>query len=290
MKVRLLCTCLLVLLFASCGEYNKILKSPDGELRYEYAKKYFDEGKYGRSITLLESIMTSYVGSSKEQEIMYLLAQSYFFDKDYTMSTYYYTHYFNKFPRGEYAELARFNAAEGLYRESPDPRLDQTSTVKAIQGFQDFLEYFPQSDKAQDAQEKMFELQEKLAFKELRTARLYFNLGTYMGNNYESCVITSREALRTYPFSAYTEEFQVLILRSKYEEAMNSVDEKKESRYYEIIDEHFNYKNLYPEGKYLKESEKYYKKALDELGRTPDDQPTSAPAKILGKAEKEEVK
>ena len=35
----------IMLLFASCGEYNKILKSTDYELKYSYAKKYFDEKK-----------------------------------------------------------------------------------------------------------------------------------------------------------------------------------------------------------------------------------------------------
>ena len=36
----------------------------------------------------------------------------------------------------------------------------------------------------------MFELQEKLAYKELLSAQLYLNLGNYMGNNYEAAVIT----------------------------------------------------------------------------------------------------
>ncbi len=53
----------------------------------------------------------------------------------------------------------------------------------------------------------MFELQEKLAYKELLAVRLYFNLGTYMGNNYLSCVITAQNALKNYPYSKYREEF-----------------------------------------------------------------------------------
>lgn len=281
MRIRILCACLSVLLLASCGEYNKILKSSDPELRLEYAKKYFEEEKYGRTITLLESILTSYVGSAKEQEIMFLLGQAYFYDEDFTMATHYYTQYYNKFPRGEYAELARFNAPYGMYLDSPDARLDQTNTYKAIQGFQDFLEYFPQSDKAEKAQEYMFELQEKLAYKEFLAARLYFNLGLYMGNNYESCVITSREALKSYPFSAYAEEFQILIVRSKFEEAENSIDDKKPFRYREVRDEHFNYTNMFPEGKYGKESLKMYRQAMKSLGEEIDE--------VTGEIVKEEL-
>ena len=272
MKIRILCTLLLAMLLASCGEYNKILKSRDAELKYEYAKKYFDQKKYGRTITLLDEILSAYTGSSKEQEILYLLAQAYFYDKDYTTATQYYTRYYNKFPKGEFTELARFNSAYGLYLDSPDARLDQTSTFKGIQEFQNFLEYFPQSEKAPEAQDLMFKLQEKLAYKEFLAARLYYNLGLYNRENYyESCVVTAREALKSYPFSEFTEEFQILIVRARFEQAVYSVEEKKPVRYRDLMDEHFNYKNMFPNGKYTKESERYYRAALKALGQEVDD-------------------
>ncbi|WP_101688413.1 outer membrane protein assembly factor BamD [Dysgonomonas massiliensis] len=266
MKIKILCIFVVAILFASCGEYNRVLKNPDREVRYEYAKRYFEEKKYGRTITLLESVMTSYVGYAQEQEILFLLAQSYLYDKDYETATAYFRQYYNKFPRGEYAELARFNAPYALYLDSPDVRLDQTNTIKAIQGFQEFLENFPQSDKVPQAQDLMFALQEKLAEKELLAARLYYNLGMYAGNNYEACVVTSREALKNYSFSSFAEEFQILIVRAKAEEANYSVAEKKPTRWREVIDEHFNYMNMFPEGKYVSESTKLYNKATKALG------------------------
>ncbi|MDR1707530.1 MAG: outer membrane protein assembly factor BamD [Prevotella sp.] len=284
MRIKILCAFLLAMVLVSCGEYNKILKSRDAELKYTYAKKYFDEKKYGRSITLLDEILSAYAGSSKEQEILYLLAQSYFYDKDYTTATQYYTRYYNKYPKGDYAELARYNAAYGLYLDSPDARLDQTSTIKSIQQFQTFLEYFPQSSKAPEAQDLMFKLQEKLAYKEFLAARLYFNLGLYNRDNYyESCIVTAKEALKSYPFSEFTEEFQILIVRSKYESAVYSVDLKKHDRYRELIDEHFNYKNMFPSGKYTKESEGYYRKALKELGQQVDEATNEAVKQELKK-------
>lgn len=240
MKIKIWCICLGVLILSSCGEYNKILKSKDADLRYTYAKRYYDEKKYDRSATLFESILTSYMGLSKEQEIIFLTGQSYYYKKDYITANQYYTRYYNKFPKGEYTELARYNAAYGLYLDSPDPRLDQSSTIKGIQAFQDFLEYFAQSDKAPDAQKYMFELQEKLAYKEFLASRLYYNLGLYLGNNYESCIITAREALKSYPFSSYSEDLQILMVRSRYELALHSIEGKKPIRYRELIDEYFN--------------------------------------------------
>ncbi len=271
MKIKTLCVLLLALMLASCGEYSKILKSTDAELKYTHAKKYFDEKKYSRTITLLGEIMATYTGSSKEQEILFLLAQAYFYDKDYDSASQYYIRYYNKFPKGDYAELARFNSAYGLYLDSPDARLDQTSTLRGISEFQNFLEYYPQSEKAPEAQDLMFKLQEKLAYKEFLAARLYYNMGLYMGNNYEACVVTAREALKNYPFSAYAEEFQILTVRAKYDLAYYSVDEKKPTRYRDLLDEHFNYKNMFPNGKYMKESENYYRQALKALGQEVDE-------------------
>ena len=128
----------------------------------------------------------------------------------------------------------------------------------AISQLQLYLEYYPQSERAKEAQNILFELQEKLAYKELLAVRLYFNLGTYMGNNYLSSVITAQNALKNYPYSKYREELMFYIIRSKYELAIVSVEEKLQGRYREVVDEYYNYMNEYPEGQYVKQVQKFY--------------------------------
>lgn len=266
MKIRILLVFVLTLLVAtSCGEYNKILKSTDYELKYTYAKKYFDEKKYGRASTLLEELVPIFKGTAHAEESLFLLAQSFFYDKDYVTATQYFKSYYTTYPKGEFTELARYNAAYGLYLDIPDVRLDQTNTYKSMQEFQTFLEIYPQSDKVQLVQDYLFEMQEKLALKELLACRLYYNLGNYMGNNYESCVVTAREALKTYPYSQYNEEFQILILRSRHELAWKSVAERTAERLRDVVDEHYNYLNMFPEGKYKREANRYYRQAVKAL-------------------------
>ena len=58
--------------------------------------------------------------------------------------------------------------------DSPEPQLDQTGTIKAIEELQGFLDYFPRSDKVSIAQNAIFELQDKLTLKQLQNAQLYF--------------------------------------------------------------------------------------------------------------------
>ena len=100
--------------------------------------------------------------------------------------------------------------------------------MKAIEELQAFLDYFPKSDKVSIAQNAIFELQDKLVLKELENAQLYYNLGNYMGDNYESAVITAKNAIKDYPYSKYKEQLEFLILKARYSEASQSVEEKKD--------------------------------------------------------------
>jgi outer membrane protein assembly factor BamD len=271
MKLKLFyISALVALSLSSCGEYNKILKSTDTELKYTYAKKYFDEKKFGRASTLLEDLVPVFKGTSKAEESLYLLAQSFYYNKDYTTATQYYKTYYTTYPKGEYVEIAHYNAAYGMFLDSPEYRLDQGPTITALNEFQNFLELFPQSNKAEQAQKYLFELQEKLAQKELGAIRLYYNLGNYMGNNYESCVITARNAIKSYPYSKYLEDFQTYIVRSKFEMAVNSVEYRQPIRYRDVVDEYYNYKNMFPNGKYIKELERYFDQAEKTLQRLPE--------------------
>lgn len=260
---------LLTFVLSSCGEYNKILKSTDRELKYTYAKKYFDEGKYNRSITLLEELVAPFKGTARAEETLYLLAQSYYNSKDYLSATQIFTTYYNTYPNGEYAEPSRFYSAYGMYLDSPDPRLDQTKTYTAISEFQKYIERYPQSERAEQAKNYMFELQEKLAYKELRVAQLYLNLGNYMGNNYESAVIIAREAMKSYPYSQYLEDYQMTILRARYEYAQRSIRATQPERYRIVVDEYFNYKNSFPNGRYGNEADRYYKEAQSKIEELP---------------------
>ncbi|NCC09003.1 MAG: outer membrane protein assembly factor BamD [Bacteroidia bacterium] len=258
MKKNIVITLLFAATLSSCGEYNKLLKSTDYEYKYEAAKNYFAKGQYTKASTLLNDLITILKGTDKAEESLYMLGMSYYNQKDYTTAAQTFMTYYNTYPRGTFSELARFHAGKALYLDTPEPRLDQTSTYQAIQQLQMFMEYCPTSSKKQEAQKMIFDLQDKLVLKELYSARLYYNLGNYMGNNFESCVITAQNALKDYPYTEYREELSILILRAKYSMAVYSVVDKKAERYRDTIDEFYAFKNEFPESKYLREAEKLF--------------------------------
>ena len=259
MKKNILITLLAALLLSSCGEYNKVLKSTDYEYKYEAAKSYFAKGQYTRAATLLNELIAILKGTSSAEESLYMLGMCYYNMEDYQFAAQTFTQYYNVYPRGVYTELARFHAGKALYLDTPEPRLDQSGTYAAIQQLQMFLEYFPQSAKKEEAQNMVFALQDKLVMKEYLSAKMYYNLGNYMGNNYQSCVITAQNALKDYPYTVLREDLSILILRAKYEWALNSVEEKKLERYREAVDEYYAFKNEFPESKYLKDADRIFK-------------------------------
>lgn len=248
----------LFLLLCSCGEYNKVLKSKDIDYRFDYAKRAFDDRKYTQAATVLETVYTHLRGGPNGEEALFLLAMSYYENKDYLNSGVYFKTYYSRYPRGKYAELARFYSGYGYYLDSPDPQLDQSQTVKAIEELQGFLDYFPKSDRVTIAQNAIFEMQDKLTLKELQNAQLYYNLGNFMGNNYEAAIITAQNALKDYPYSKFREDFELLILKSKYQEARLSVNERQADRYRDVVDEYFSYVNNYPDSKNRKEADNIY--------------------------------
>ena len=247
-----------VLVFSSCGDYQKILKSTDPELKYNKAVEYFEKGDFMRASTLFDEIAVYYKGTERSEQVLNYIAKSYMGQKDYFSASEYYKTYVKTYPKGKYITEAKFMIGYCFYLDSPDARLDQTSTYSAIAALQEFIDVYPESERVPEANKLLDELTDKLAYKYYLNSKLYFNLGNYLANNYESAVITSQNALKKFPTTKYREELSMIILESKYEQAVQSIEEKKIERYRNTIDEYYNYINEFPEGKLKKQADKIF--------------------------------
>ena len=258
----------MTLLLCSCaGEFSKVYKSTNNDYRYEYAKEAFAMGKFQQASTLLEEIITLKKGSEEEQESLYMLAMAQYCNRDYEAASATFKKYISRYPRGIYAESASFYVGQTLYEGSPEPRLDQSPTIGAMNAYQQFLDLYPDSKLRPVAQDRLYELQDKLVVKELLSAELYYNLGGYFGNinkndesNYTSCIITAQNALKQYPYSRWREDFALLIMKSKFQLAENSTQERRLDRYRDAEDECYGFLNEYPDSKNVSLAEKYITK------------------------------
>ena len=255
---------LAVILFSGCAhEFNQVYKSQDYAYKYEFAKECFANGKYTQATTLLQELVTIQKGTDNAEESLYMLAMSQYCDGDYEGAAMTFRKYRQSYPKGIYAEMASYYIGESLYMSTPEPRLDQTQTVNAIAALQEYMDIYPDAKLKDVAQKRLFELQDKLVRKELYSAQLYYNLGTYFGNctsggsNFEACIITAQNAMNDYPYTTLREDFALLIMKSKYELAQQSVESKKLDRYRDAEDECYGFINEYPESENKKLAEKY---------------------------------
>lgn len=266
-KKLTLLSLLIGLLLTSCkSEFNTVYKSNDISYKYEYAKESFYNRKYNRASVLFGDMIYQLKGSDSGEECLYLYALSTFKSGDYEGASEIFKKYYSSYPKGRFAENACFNIAESLYLGTPEPRLDQSDTYQAIKAYQDFLDIYQFSNNKETAQKRMYDLQDKLVKKELLNAKLYYNLGTYFGNctsggnNYEACIITAQNALKDYPYTAMREDFALLIMKSKFELAQQSIESKRIERYQDAEEECYGFINEYPDSNDRPLAEKFIQK------------------------------
>ncbi len=275
MKKNIVILLLTALTLSSCGSFTNLykhkLKEKDYDYMYEAAKEYFVSGQYTKSITLLNDVITILKGSDRGEESVYMLAMSYYLNKEYAIASQSFQQYYTSYPRGVYTERARFYAGKALWISTPEAQLDQSDTYQAIQELQLFLEFFPNSIYKEEAQDIIFEAQDKLVEKEFDAAKLYYNLGTYMGNNYQACVIAAQNALKDYPYTKYREDLSLLVMKAKYELAVNSVLSRKADRYRDAVDECYAFKNEYPDSANVKLADELLLKSEEALKGLPEE-------------------
>ncbi len=272
-KVLLILAAACLLLTGCAGEFNKVYKSTDMSYRYEYAKQSFAEGRYTRAAALLMELITQKKGRDDAEEALYMLGMAEYKSGDFESASATFKKYYQTYPKGVYAEEASFYVGQSLYESAPEPRLDQTPTIGAINAYQQFLDVFPDSELRPKAQERLFELQDKLIMKELLSAQLYYNLGGYFGNinsnnesNYIASIITAENALKLYPFTKWREDFSLIIMKSKFELAENSTEDKRVERYRDAEDESYGFLNEYPESKNTSLAKKFIAKCKKVVG------------------------
>jgi outer membrane protein assembly factor BamD len=255
MKMRKFAPVALVflLLFSSCSDYNKVVKSTDFEFKYKKALEYYEGGEYVKSSTLLKELLNVFRGTSRADKVYYYYAKSQFGMKDNLMAGHYFKTLVKEFPRSEFAEESQFMVGYCFYLDSPSPRLDQQVTQNAIDALQLFINVYPKSTRVEEANRLIIELRDKLVYKSYLSGKLYYDL-----KNYKAAVVALTSSLKDFPDTKYREELMFMLLKAKFLLATKSIDEKKRERLSSALDEYFTFVDEYPDSKHRKEAEKYH--------------------------------
>lgn len=218
------------LIFSSCGSSKGSgIITDDPEKAYFIAKSHYDKQNYLESIDDFNLIKLRFSGSSIIDKAAYYLGMSYYKREEFILAVYEFENLLKSYPASTFTEDSRYMLAMCYYNLSPRYNLDQTYTRYAISEFQNFIELYPKSRNAGEAEKKLNELKNKLAYKILKSAELYYKM-----DNYKSAIIYYDNLLEEFFDTDYADDalygkIQVLIIKKKYEDAKKEIErfEKK---------------------------------------------------------------
>jgi len=251
----------LSLFLVSCkSEFEKIRASGDTNRIYKKAMAYYESGDYQKAQALFELVISSFRGQQEAEDIYFKYAYTYYHLGQYILASYYFGNFSNTYGTSEYREEADFMAAYSNYQLSPTFRLEQSATLKAIDGFQLFVNTYPNSERVGQCNRLIDEMRLKLEIKAYEGAKLYYDL-----REYQAAIQSFENVLKDYPDTDNAEEIRFMTVKSAYLLAKNSFVEKQRERYQETLEKGEAFLDRYDDSRYQKEVANYVDESKQSL-------------------------
>lgn len=257
MKVQPYIILLLSILTVSCGDFEKLLKSTDYDLKKAKAREYYETKQYAKATELFAQVIPRFRATEEAEELNWLNAQSYYGMKQYDMAGSYFKSLVEQYPFGKYAEDATFLGALCDYYLAPRAELEQESCRNAIEGFNLFINRYAMSPRVEEAKKYLRELQDRLVEKSYLNAKLYYNM-----KEYKAAITALTNSLKEFSESKYREEMMYLKLSALYLYAENSYASRQKERYQATLDEYFSFMEEYPQSRYSRDVKRIYQDTL----------------------------
>ena len=196
-----------LLLLTSCNEFQKLLRNEDVKIKYEMAEKYYENEEWRRAATLFEQIQPQYRGKPQGERITFFYANSLLNKKNYVLAAFQFESFVKSYPISQKVEEAAFLGAYCYYKQSPRHSLDQEETRTAIEKLQNFINYYPYSEKLSEANDLVQELRIKLEYKQFEIAKQYNTI-----RDYTSAIKVLNSFISDYPGTPYREDALYLSL------------------------------------------------------------------------------
>ena len=243
------------LLLSSCkNEFEKIRAGGDVNVLMNKGLEYYDKGDYQKAQTLMELVMPSIKGRPELEGISFKYSYTHFYLRTYETASYYFKNFANTFANSPLREEAEYMVAFSEYKQSPIFALDQESTAKAIEGFQYFINNFPESKRVKDCNKLMDELRKKQERKAFEEGELYYKI-----EQYQAAITVFENLLKDFPETSEAEQVRFLVLKSEYLLAENSIYEKQLERFKLVLEKYSDFNDKFPKSRYKKDAEIYLK-------------------------------
>ncbi|MBZ0200971.1 MAG: outer membrane protein assembly factor BamD [Ignavibacteriaceae bacterium] len=194
------------------------------EDRLKYALNLYEDEDYQEALNELQSIILQFPGNTVVDNAQYYLGMTRYKRGEYILGAYEFSKLIKNYPASESISDAQYMLADCYYRLSPNFQLDQQYTQKGIEEFQAFIDFFPADEKVAEAEQKITELNGKLAHKEYNTAVIYEKLEYYTAAlKYYENVLDIFHDSEYAPLASYN-KIKLLIYRDRNAEALEEAD------------------------------------------------------------------
>jgi outer membrane protein assembly factor BamD len=251
---NLACLLILSLLLFSCGEYQKVLNKGNVEDQYKMAVKLYESKKYGKALRLFEKVTPAYRGKPQMERVQFMVAQSNFNEKNYSLAGYYFDRFTANYPKSSKKEEAAFLSAYSFKLASPVFSKDPTDTNKALEAFQSFISTYPDSDKIDEANKHYKEIRLKLQKKYFEIAKTYYTTADYDLRNYKAAIQAFDNLLSDYLGSEFKEEALYYRFKAAHDFVLKSYDRRKLERIKDALEAFEKLERNYPESQFMEDS------------------------------------
>ena len=177
------------------------IKTDNPDEAFKIAKAKYDDKDYLDAIDDFSFIKIKFPGTSVSDKTQYYLGASYYHRNEYILAAYEFESFLKNYPLSSLIPDTRYMLGLCYYSLSPKFALDQEYTRYAIEELQLFVELYPNDKNAPDAESKLKELKDKLAYKLFRTGQLYMKM-----DDYKAAALYFKNVYETYVDSDWADD------------------------------------------------------------------------------------
>ncbi|MCD9856431.1 outer membrane protein assembly factor BamD [Epilithonimonas sp. JDS] len=214
-----------VILLSCKTEMDQAMKSADKDFILKVANEKFAKKKWADALALYDRLPNLVAGTDDAPNVVFNSAYANYYDKNYRLAANQFKNFVISFPQDPRKEEAAYLSALCYYEGSLQYNLDQSNTESAITELQNFLNEYPDSERSKNITQLVDELAYKLEFKAFENAKQYYKMGEY-----KAAAVTFENVLEDFPATKLRPKIYDIIMKSKYELAVNSIYDLKKER------------------------------------------------------------
>lgn len=214
-----------VILLSCKTEMDQAMKSADKDFILKVANEKFSKKKWTDALALYDRLPNLVAGTDDAPNVVFNSAYANYYDKNYRLAANQFKNFVVSFPQDSRKEEAAYLSALCYYEGSLQYNLDQSNTESAITELQNFLNEYPDSERSKNITQLVDELTYKLEFKAFENAKQYYKMGEY-----KAAAVTFENVLEDFPATKLRPKIYDIIMKSKYELAINSIYDLKKER------------------------------------------------------------